>query len=86
MKMSSVENAARAFALAGSGIDEWDTLDADTQDRLKEAVCAALMSIREPSASAARAGARRSTRVHRSSTCQAKATWQAMLDATIKDR
>jgi hypothetical protein len=86
MKMSSIDRAARAFAQAGSGIDEWDTLDVGTQERLREAVCAALMSIREPSASAVRVGARRSKRVHRSSACQAEATWQAMVDAMVKDR
>jgi hypothetical protein len=86
MKMSSIDRAARAFALAASGIDEWDTLDVGTQERLREAVCAALMSIREPSAPAVRAGVRRSKRVHRSSARQAKTTWQAMVDATVEDR
>jgi hypothetical protein len=86
MKMSSIERAARAFALAGSGVDEWDTLDAGTQERLKEAVRAALRAIREPSASATRAGARKSRSNHRSSASQATATWQAMIDATVEDR
>jgi hypothetical protein len=86
MKMSSIDRAARAFALAASGIDEWETFDVATQERLREAVCAALMSIREPSSSAVRAGARTSQRVHRSSAIQVKTTWQAMVDAMVVDR
>jgi len=86
MNTSSLERAARAFALAGSGIDEWDTLDASTRERLKQAVRAALMAIREPSASVIRSGARKSRRISRSSALQAEATWQAMIDATVEER
>jgi hypothetical protein len=84
--MSPLERAARAFALTGSGADEWDSLDAGTQDRLKEAVCAALLAIREPSASVIRAGGRKANGVYRSNALQAEAIWQTMVDATLKDR
>jgi len=46
MRIFPIEHAARAFALTASGVDEWDTLDPDTQERLREAVRAALTSIR----------------------------------------
>jgi len=86
MKTSSIERAARAFALKASGADEWDTLDAETRERLKDAVCAALMTLREPSAAVRRSGARRTRGIYRSSGIQAPASWRAMIDATIKDR
>jgi hypothetical protein len=84
--ISPLERAARAFALTGSGADEWDLLDAGTQDRLKEAVCAALLAIREPSAPVIRAGGRKANGIYRSSALQAEAIWQSMVDATLKDR
>ena len=86
MNISSIERAARAFAVTASGVDEWDALDAGTQNRLKEATHAALMAIRKPGASVIRAGARTSTGPYRSTTVQAEAMWQAMIDATARDR
>jgi hypothetical protein len=85
MKMSSVERAARAFALAASGADEWETLDHSTQERLKTAVQAALMTIRDPSHSVIRAGARKSRAGFKSTAKRALTTWQAMIDATSAD-
>jgi hypothetical protein len=70
----------------GSGADEWDSLDAETQDRLKEAVCAALLALREPSDSVIRAGGRKSKGIYRTSALQAEAMWKAMVDATLKDQ
>jgi hypothetical protein len=51
-----------------------------------EAVRAALMALREPSASAIRAGARKSNRNYRSSAIRVEAIWQAMIDLTAQDR
>jgi len=85
MKMSSVERAARAFALTASGTDEWDTLDPLTKERLKSAVLAALATIREPSPSVIRAGARKSREGFRSTARRTLTTWQAMIDATRAD-
>jgi hypothetical protein len=86
MATSSLERAARAFVLAASGVDEWDTLDVDTRDRLVRAVHSSLLTMRKPSASVVRAGARKLNREYRSSALQAEATWQAMLDAAVKER
>jgi hypothetical protein len=85
MKMSSVERAARAFALAASGADEWDTLDPSTRERLKDAVLAALAAIRDPSPSVIRAGARKSRMGFQSTAKRTLTTWQAMIDATRAD-
>lgn len=84
--MSPIERAACAFAYTASGVDEWHALDAETQERLKNAVRAALVAMREPSASVIGAGARKSKRTYRSSRLQAEVTWQAMIDAAAKDR
>jgi hypothetical protein len=86
MTTPSIERAARAFALAGSGRDEWEALDPGTQERLKEAVRAALIQLREPGGSAIRAGARRAKAYHRSHVSQAEATWQGMIDAILDGR
>ena len=86
MSMSPIERAARAFALAASGADEWDTLDADTQDRLKRAVRSSLMTMRKPGASILRAGARKLGRTYRSNVLRAEAAWQAMIDAAVEER
>lgn len=83
MNLSMIERAARAFALAASGADEWDTLDAVTQQRLKDAVCAALMTMREPDVAVVRVGARQLRRIHRSAALQAEAVWQAMIDTAV---
>lgn len=84
MNQSPIERAARAFALAASGEDDWDALDAPTQARLKDAVRAALVTMREPDLAVVRAGARQSRRIHRSTAHQIGATWQAMIDATVE--
>lgn len=86
MRSSSIERAARAFARKASGTDEWDTLDPKTRARLEDAVCAALQTLREPSAAVRRAGARRARNLHRSSLLQVEKTWKHMIDATIQDR
>jgi len=86
MAISSIERAARAFALTASGADEWDALDANTQDRLKDAVCAALLAVRRPDAPVIRAGARKSKGFYRNSALRAEATWQVMIDAILEDR
>lgn len=83
MTTPSIERAARAFALAGSGQDDWDVLDAGTQERLKDAVRAALTQLREPGGSAIRAGARKAKAFHRSRANQVEATWQGMIDAIL---
>jgi hypothetical protein len=85
MNTPSIERAARAFALAGSGVDEWDVLDPDTQQRLINAVRAALTQLREPGASVIRAGARKAKAHHRSRAVQVRATWQGMVDAILDD-
>jgi hypothetical protein len=86
MKMSSVERAARAFALTASGTDEWETLDPLTQERLKSAVLAALATIRDPLPSVVRAGVRKSRLGFASTARRTLTTWQAMIDATSADR
>lgn len=85
MTTPSIERAARAFALAGSGQDEWDALDPATQERLKDAVRAALTQLRDPGASAIRAGARKAQAFHRSRAVQVEATWQGMIDAILQE-
>lgn len=85
MTTPSIERAARAFALAGSGQDEWDALDTGTQERLKDAVRAALSQLREPGAAAIRAGARKAKAYHRSPAVQVEATWQGMIDAILHE-
>jgi hypothetical protein len=85
MKMSSVERAARAFALTASGTDEWETLDPLTQERLKSAVLAALATIRDPLPSVVRAGVRKSRLGFASTARRTLTTWQAMIDATSAD-
>lgn len=84
MDLSTIERAARAFALAASGGDEWDTLDAATRQRLKDAVCAALITMREPSPGVVRAGMRQAKRTHRSAALQIETVWQVMIDATVE--
>jgi hypothetical protein len=86
MSMSSIERAARAFALVASGNDEWDNLDANTQNRLKQAVRSSLMTLYTPSTSVLRAGARKLRRTYRSNVLRAEATWQAMIDAAVEER
>jgi hypothetical protein len=46
--MTSLERGARALAFAETGIDEWDQLDDDFQEMLKETVRAVLVALREP--------------------------------------
>lgn len=43
-----IDRAARALALAESGVDEFDALDDAMQDTLRENVRAVLEAIREP--------------------------------------
>jgi hypothetical protein len=85
MTTPSIERAARAFALTASGTDEWDVLDAATQKRLKDAVRAALLQLREPGAPAIRAGARKATGHHRSASIKVEAIWQGMTDAILDE-
>jgi hypothetical protein len=86
MTMSPIERAARAFVLAASGVDEWDTMDAETRDRLKRAIRSSLLTMRKPGASVVRAGARKGKREYRSGALRAEATWQAMIDAAVEER
>lgn len=83
MNTSAIERAARAFALAGSGRDEWEGLDSETREQLKGAVRAALTELREPGASAVRAGLRKVKAHHRSQAVQVEATWHSMIDAIL---
>lgn len=81
MNNSSIERAARAFAICASGVDDWDSLDPATQNRIKDAVVSALNTLRQPSSAVIRAGVRACRRPHRSEASQVAATWQSMLGA-----
>ena len=83
MNTSPIERAARAFALAGSGLDEWEVLGSETREQLKSAVRAALIELREPGSPAVRAGLRKVKAHHRSQAVQVEATWQGMIDAIL---
>jgi hypothetical protein len=86
--MSPIDRAARALALAQSGVDEFDALDEGMQETLRQNVRAVVRAIREPSEGMAQAGfdAEATANAHKTQPHHVvPAVWQAMIDAALAD-
>lgn len=83
--------AARALALAQSGVDDFDALDAGLQAMLVENVRAVLLAVREPTEHMTSAGTEIVQNVHAEESdiafrSDAANVWRFMIDAALGER
>ena len=88
--MTPIERAARALAIAESGVDEWNQLDDDFQEAFKDSVRAVLKALREPDGLMKHVGAHVVRNVHSEESeaefeGDAAMVWRRMIDAVLAD-
>jgi|TARA_R100000501_G_scaffold10060_1_gene19702 hypothetical protein len=80
--MTQLERAARALAKVQKGTDDWESLDEQLQQTLKDQVRAVLEAIRIPSYIQTRAGQHTADLITETRT---SSVWQTMVDVILTE-